>query len=119
MESNPQTDEQILDEFFGSITETIEEWINRAMQHGSRRDYLALMLERTADGGVVGACGSRSDILMRVQGDDRLPVQQRAALTDSIMSAAPLEIPAVLLAHHEGYLVVGIRRLKGSLVTLN
>jgi hypothetical protein len=110
------SDEQILDEFFQATTPKLEEMVGRAIAQAGRADGLAVTLERKFDGEVAGGCGPRRALEGRLRGVQGIDEAARRRILAEVGQAAADEIPVVLLVHAEGFVSVGIRRLRGSWV---
>ena len=110
---------EALDQFLHEVTPTIEELVTKALQQGRSVEQMALLLERAIDGSLRGGCGSRREMASKLGLDPRFTTEQRAAIVNTINGAGS-DIPAVLLVQRgEGELLVGLRRLPGSLVTIS
>jgi hypothetical protein len=113
------SDEQVLSEFFDSVTQTIEELVTRAVQQGQPVRGLAIILERKFDGEVAGGCGSRRAIDGRLRAIAGVDDTARGMIVRQVELAPADEVPAVLLVHGEGVISVGIRRVKGKVAWLS
>jgi hypothetical protein len=113
------TNGELLDQFLRDVTPTIEELVTKALQQGRSVEQMALLLERAIDGSLRGGCGSRREMVAKLGLDPRFTTEQRAAIVNTINDAGT-DIPAVLLVQRgEGEILVGLRRLPGSLVEVS
>ena len=110
------TDEETLEQFLRDSAPSVEELVTRALQQGRAIQHVAVVLERGFDGVVRGGCGSRREIGAKFSVDMRLSEMQRDVVAKA-MSAGDDAVPTVLIMHQgEGLVLVGVRRLGGSIV---
>ena len=109
-------DDKVLDDFFNEVAPLMEALVAKALQQGRAQATIALRLERSFDGNVSGGCGLRWTIADDVGSDARLPPSVRRVISALVRGAGEREIPAVLLVQSEGYLLVRMKMLSGSLV---
>jgi hypothetical protein len=112
-------DNRLLDDLFAAVAPAIEEIVTRALHDGKPLADLAVLVERRFDGKVrVSSCPRRS-IVDHFGSDLRLSRDVRRTIVDTVSGARPVEVPAVLLVHAEGYVAAGVRKLSGELVAVS
>ena len=116
MEASTTSDDAIMQATFEAASEAVSDMITGALQKGLAIKDLAVVIERRFDGGIVTGCADRAGVARQFGNDLRLAVEARATITRAVTTAAPDELPIIVLVHGEGYLTVGVRRERGMFV---
>jgi len=113
------TDDQRLSDFFQAASPLIEELVTRALQQGGRVKGLVVLLERKRDGQVAGGCGGRGVVEARLRDIEGADDIARQMILRRVGEAMATEVPVVLLVHGEGFISVGVKRVKGKVGLLS
>ena len=112
-------DQSLIQSTFEDAADAVGDMVTNALHKGLALGDLGVVIERAFDGQVVTGCAMRTDIARRFGSDTRLTAEGRRVVAEAVEDAADDELPIVLLVHREGYLAVGLRRERGSFVTVS
>jgi delta 1-pyrroline-5-carboxylate dehydrogenase len=119
VDSTSQNDRQLLDEILGAAGPRIEIAVNAFVQRAVDPGTLVAVVERTFGGEILVGCGPRASLAARLVRVAGMSAESRHALSELASAASSTELPVVVLAHCEGYVAAGMRRLTGGLSSLS
>jgi len=110
MTTTSDADLGLLDRTFDAAAPRLEVAIAACAARGVTS--VVAFVERKFDGEIVVGCGTKAAVPMRLDQLPSLDPSSRAAIVAFVRDSPPATLPVIVLAHCEGYVATGLRRVE-------